>query len=193
MTLFIGDITKGIPMGLASPDSGSGGGGGGDLPSNLAYTDKEQSFTKENIFAGGLKALSVSETDIRKLETEIELITEADVSTGKTFSKIQYKVSDYENGILSGSMISTVLTDRMLNNFGYKPLTSVQYEALENPEVNTLYRLTDTGKVYLGSIDMSGGSSSKVTTMSAGLPIGGQNKGYVGTDTVTVTDVETVT
>lgn len=192
MTLYIGDITKGIPMGLASPDSGSGGGGGGDLPSNLAYLDQVQSFTRENTFTGGLKTTAESVSGTEKIVSTIELITEPDASAGLVGIQIKYIAAAYQNNILTGTIESTVLTDKDLGGFKYKALTSSQYEALGTPDKDTMYRITDTGKVYLGTVDISGGGGgSAVPSMYAGSLAGGQNSGNVGEVTITVDDLET--
>lgn len=69
----------------------------------------------------------------------------------------------------------------------YRALTDAEYTALETKSENTMYRITDTGKVYLGETDISGGSAAVMTTQ-AGLGLGAENTGYVGTTTVTVTN-----
>lgn len=69
----------------------------------------------------------------------------------------------------------------------YQALTNAEYTALETKSENTMYRITDTGKVYLGETDISGGGGAVMTTQ-AGLGLGAENTGYVGTTTVTVTN-----
>lgn len=69
--------------------------------------------------------------------------------------------------------------------------TSTEYSAIETKDYKTLYRLTDTNEVYLGSIKLTGGGNI-IAGMYAGIPAGGQNTGYVGTETVTTYDQKTI-
>lgn len=70
--------------------------------------------------------------------------------------------------------------------FGYMTITAKGYSEL-TPDPDTMYRLTDTNEVYLGSIKLTGGGNI-IAGMYAGRPAGGQNTGYVGTQTVTTYD-----
>ena len=56
------------------------------------------------------------------------------------------------------TVIATVLT----NNTGISSWegTSTEYSAIETKDYKTLYRLTDTNKVYLGDIELTGGSGT---------------------------------
>lgn len=72
----------------------------------------------------------------------------------------------------------------------YKTLTSTEYEALSTKDADTMYRLTDTNEVYLGSIKLTGGGNV-VAGMYAGTFAGGQNTGHVGTNTVSTYDPPT--
>lgn len=72
----------------------------------------------------------------------------------------------------------------------YKTLTSTEYEALSTKDADTMYRLTDTNEVYLGSIKLTGGGNV-VAGMYAGTLAGGQNTGHVGTNTVSTYDPPT--
>lgn len=116
----------------------------------------------------------------------------------------------WENGIKANSVTSNFLTDNLVTagagitvtkknngveigsatgNLKYSTLTSTEYSTL-TPDPDTMYRLTDTNEVYLGSIKLTGGGSV-VAGMYAGIPAGGQNTGYVGTNTVTTYDPTT--
>lgn len=75
-------------------------------------------------------------------------------------------------------------------NLKYWTGTSTEYEAIATPNADTIYRLTDTNEVYLGSIKLTGGGNI-IAGMYAGIPTGGQNTGYVGTNTVTTYDPPT--
>lgn len=72
----------------------------------------------------------------------------------------------------------------------YKTLTSTEYEALSTKDADTMYRLTDTNEVYLGSIKLTGGGNV-VAGMYAETLAGGQNTGHVGTNTVSTYDPPT--
>lgn len=72
----------------------------------------------------------------------------------------------------------------------YKTLTSTKYEALSTKDADTMYRLTDTNEVYLGSIKLTGGGNV-VAGMYARTYAGGQNTGHVGTNTVSTYDPPT--
>lgn len=122
----------------------------------------------------------------------------------------QFIVEDWEGGILLGSITKNFLTDYSViagtgitvtkknkgveigsatGNLKYSTLTSTEYSEL-TPNPDTMYRLTDTNEVYLGSIKLTGGGNI-IAGMYAGIPAGGQNTGYVGTNTVTTYDPET--
>ena len=116
----------------------------------------------------------------------------------------------WENGIPIGKIESNFLTDNSViagtginvtkknaaveissatGNLKYSTATSIEYSEL-TPDPDTIYRLTDTNEVYLGTIKLTGGGNV-VAGMYAGIPAGGQNTGYVGTNTVTTYDPPT--
>lgn len=72
----------------------------------------------------------------------------------------------------------------------YKTLTSTEYEALSTKDADTMYRLTDTNEVYLGTIKLTGGGNV-VAGEYAGTLAGGRNTGHVGTNTVSTYDPPT--
>lgn len=121
--------------------------------------------------------------------------------TAPSDSVVMY-INDYYNGSASnGTADRVVISGPLYNKLNsieypvlnsstgvlYRALTDAEYTALETKSENTMYRITDTGKVYLGETDISGGSAVVMTTQ-AGLGLGAENTGYVGTTTVTVTN-----
>ena len=111
-------------------------------------------------------------------ETEAEGTKSITLETRRTF----YAQEGDEYEVVDSQL---VLTDK--TGILYRALTDAEYTALETKSENTMYRITDTGKVYLGETDISGGSAAVMTTQ-AGLGLGAENTGYVGTTTVTVTN-----
>lgn len=124
----------------------------------------------------------------------------------------QFIRESWENGVLAGKVILNFLTDNSVTagegititkkntgveisstvgNLKYSTLTSTEYSEL-TPNSDTMYRLTDTNEVYLGTIKLTGGGSI-TPSMYAGIPAGGQNTGYIGKNTVTVRDIEPTT
>lgn len=73
----------------------------------------------------------------------------------------------------------------------YKTLTSTEYEALSTKDADTMYRLTDTNQVYLGTIELTGGGANIAAAMFAEISPGGRNTGHVGTNTVSTYDPPT--
>ena len=111
-------------------------------------------------------------------ETEAEGTKSITLETRRTF----YAQEGDEYEVVDSQL---VLTDK--TGILYRALTNAEYTALETKSENTMYRITDTGKVYLGETDISGGGGAVMTTQ-AGLGLGAENTGYVGTTTVTVTN-----
>lgn len=99
---------------------------------------------------------------------------------------IKFTNSTSNNGVWTDNVNATVLTDK--TGILYKALTEAEYTALGTKSENTIYRLTDTNKVYLGSIELTGGSGGLTPVDTAGLGLGAATGGYVGTTTVTVTN-----
>lgn len=93
----------------------------------------------------------------------------------------------YTNGILEGITNAKILTQH--NGIAFVKLTEQEYTDLVNKNSTTMYILTDTNKVYLGSIELTGGGGSVLTpAVTAGLGLGTEDTGYVGTTTITVTN-----
>lgn len=102
---------------------------------------------------------------------------------------IKFTTSTSNNGIWTDNVNATVLTDK--TGIQYKALTSTEYTELQTKSDSTIYKLTDTNQVYLGTIPLTGGGGNATPSMYAGIPAGGQNTGYVGTNTVTTYDPPT--
>lgn len=72
----------------------------------------------------------------------------------------------------------------------YKTLTSTEYEALSTPDADTMYRLTDTQQVYLGTIPLTGGASAQYKTLLINNYDNATQSNLGGSTTVQVTDTE---
>lgn len=101
---------------------------------------------------------------------------------------IKFTTSTADNGIWTDNVNATVLTDK--TGIQYQALTSAQYNELQTKSDSTIYRLTDTNEVYLGTIPLTGGANI-AAAMFAGILPGGQNTGHVGTNTVSTYDPPT--
>ena len=64
----------------------------------------------------------------------------------------------YTNGILEGTRNDNILTE--YNGITFVKLTAQEYTDLPNKKSTTMYILTDTNKVYLGTMELTGGGSS---------------------------------
>ena len=102
---------------------------------------------------------------------------------------IKFTTSTSTNGIWTDNVNATVLTDK--TGIQYKALTSTEYTELPTKSDSTIYKLTDTQQVYLGTIPLTGGGGNVTPAMYAGIPAGGQNTGHVGTNTVSTYDPPT--
>lgn len=72
----------------------------------------------------------------------------------------------------------------------YKTLTSTEYEALSTPDADTMYRLTDTNEVYLGTIPLTGGANAQYKTLLINNYDNATQTNLGGSTTVQVTDTE---
>lgn len=72
----------------------------------------------------------------------------------------------------------------------YKTLTSTEYEALSTKDPDTMYRLTDTNEVYLGTIPLTGGASAQYKTLLINNYDNATQTNLGGSTTVQVTDTE---
>lgn len=72
----------------------------------------------------------------------------------------------------------------------YKTLTSAEYEALSTKDPDTMYRLTDTNEVYLGTIPLTGGANAQYKTSLINNYDNATQTNLGGSTTVQVTDTE---
>ena len=98
-------------------------------------------------------------------------------------------VTHYNNGWELSKRTTSLLPKT--GSLKYWKGTAEQYTAIATKNVDTLYNVTDTQQVYLGTIPLTGGGGSVTPSMYAGIPAGGQNTGHVGTNTVTTYDPPT--
>lgn len=95
-------------------------------------------------------------------------------------------------GIKVGDGLS-ITDDGVLSASGglrYKTLTSTEYEALSTKDADTMYRLTDTNEVYLGTIPLTGGASAQYKTLLINNYDNATQTNLGGSTTVQVTDME---
>lgn len=95
-------------------------------------------------------------------------------------------------GIKVGDGLS-ITDDGVLSASGglrYKTLTSTEYEALSTKDADTMYRLTDTNEVYLGTIPLTGGASAQYKTLLINNYDNATQTNLGGSTTVQVTDTE---
>lgn len=95
-------------------------------------------------------------------------------------------------GIKVGDGLS-ITDDGVLSASGglrYKTLTSTEYEALSTKDADTMYRLTDTQQVYLGTIPLTGGASAQYKTLLINNYDNATQTNLYGSTTVQVTDTE---
>ena len=75
---------------------------------------------------------------------------------------IKFTTSTANNGVWTDNVNATVLTDK--TGIQYKALTSAEYTELQTKSDSTIYKLTDTNQVYLGTIPLTGGASAQQST-----------------------------
>lgn len=95
-------------------------------------------------------------------------------------------------GIKVGDGLS-ITDDGVLSASGglrYKTLTSTEYEALSTKDADTMYRLTDTNEVYLGTIPLTGGANAQYKTLLINNYDNTTQTNLGGSTTVQVTDTE---
>ena len=95
-------------------------------------------------------------------------------------------------GIKVGDGLS-ITDDGVLSASGglrYKTLTSTEYEALSTKDADTMYRLTDTNEVYLGTIPLTGGANAQYKTLLINNYDNATQTNLGGSTTVQVTDTE---
>ena len=155
-----------------------------DVVSNLlAFDYTHTSGTSNNYRSNGFFIFNKQNSYIGSFTTNGILFTAGDEPS------IKFTTSTANNGIWTDNIDATVLTDK--TGIQYQALTSAEYTELQTKSDSTIYRLTDTNQVYLGTIPLTGGGGALAPSMYAGIPAGGQNTGHVGTNTVTTYDPPT--
>lgn len=146
-----------------------------EVPSTGKYTQRYFQFTASNEGATA-QIVRINYQNGRPVaEINNTFLTTGNVTAGEGIT-----VTPKNQGVEIGSATG---------NLKYSTLTSTEYSEL-TPNADTIYRLTDTNEVYLGSIKLTGGGNI-IAGMYAGIPAGGQNTGYVGTQTVITYDQTT--
>ena len=82
------------------------------------------------------------------------------------------------------------VTEVVTTGLRYKTLTSTEYEALSTKDADTMYRLTDTNEVYLGTIPLTGGANAQYKTLLINNYDNATQTNLGGSTTVQVTDTE---
>ena len=101
---------------------------------------------------------------------------------------IKFTNSTSNDGVWTDEIKATVLTDK--SGILYQALTEAQYTALETKSDNTMYRLTDTNEVYLGTIPLTGGASAQYKALLINNYDNATQTNLGGSTTVQVTDTE---
>lgn len=101
---------------------------------------------------------------------------------------IKFTTSTANNGVWTDNVNATVLTDK--TGIQYKALTSAEYTELPTKSDSTMYRLTDTNEVYLGTIPLTGGANAQYKTLLINNYDNATQTNLGGSTTVQVTDTE---
>jgi hypothetical protein len=88
------------------------------------------------------------------------------------------------------AVVDLGVTKVVTTGLRYKTLTSTEYEALSTKDADTMYRLTDTNEVYLGTIPLTGGASAQYKTLLINNYDNATQTNLGGSTTVQVTDTE---
>ena len=117
-------------------------------------------------------------------------ITIINVSSG------EFSIGDCDTPLIlysSDEILANValgVTKVVTTGLRYKTLTSTEYEALSTKDADTMYRLTDTNEVYLGTIPLTGGASAQYKTLLINNYDNATQTNLGGSTTVQVTDTE---
>lgn len=162
-------------------------------PSNMVTTNTEQFITGRKIIndlrvsgAGGIKDdRGVPFIQTSQINNIWNWVLGSNDSTYFKDIYVRRNTSGEYINIDSGN-ISDYLTTGGLK---YWTGTESDYIAIETKDVNTLYRTTDTNKVYLGSIALGGSSTALNTGSLAGVVYGPVETTNTVTTTVSVKEV----
>lgn len=117
-------------------------------------------------------------------------ITIINVSSGQfSIGNFDTQLRLYSSDEIQAS-VDLGVTKVVTTGLRYKTLTSTEYEALSTKDADTMYRLTDTNEVYLGTIPLTGGASAQYKTLLINNYDNATQTNLGGSTTVQVTDTE---
>lgn len=120
----------------------------------------------------------------RNQETIIN-VSSGQFSVGNSNTQLRLQSSDEIQAEVGLGVTKVVTT-----GLRYKTLTSTEYEALSTKDADTMYRLTDTNEVYLGTIPLTGGANAQYKTLLINNYDNATQTNLGGSTTVQVTDTE---
>ena len=140
---------------------------GGDAPTNMVTTDTEQTITGRKFIndlqvsgAGGIKDdRGVPFIQTSQIDGVWNWVLGSNDSTNFKDIYVRRNTSGEHINIDSGNISNYLST----GGLKYWTGTETDYTAIETKNADTLYRTTDTNKVYLGSIALGGSSFVSLT------------------------------
>lgn len=137
-------------------------GGIQDIPNPLIVSDTKESGTEKLVTSVKIEANSNLETKTSTGGVKIvsQHYQNGILSSESSLSLLQPSSLDFVNGFewTTDNKITTKAA-QALGNLKYAVLTQAEYEAAQK-NIDTLYRTSDTGNVYLGPIQLNGGGAS---------------------------------
>lgn len=156
--------------------------GWGSLPSATTETQGVVYLSTDEDFQPDEEG-NVDDTTACTPQTVVDYVQSVGLPIASTTTLGGIKVGDglsiTDDGVLSAS-----------GGLRYKTLTSTEYEALSTKDADTMYRLTDTNEVYLGTIPLTGGASAQYKTLLINNYDNATQTNLGGSTTVQVTDTE---
>lgn len=156
--------------------------GWGSLPSATTETQGVVHLSTDEDFQPDEEG-NVDDTTACTPQTVVDYVQSVGLPIASTTTLGGIKVGDglsiTDDGVLSAS-----------GGLRYKTLTSTEYEALSTKDADTMYRLTDTNEVYLGTIPLTGGANAQYKTLLINNYDNATQTNLGGSTTVQVTDTE---
>lgn len=156
--------------------------GWGSLPSATTETQGVVYLSTDEDFQPDEEG-NVDDTTACTPQTVVDYVQSVGLPIASTTTLGGIKVGDglsiTDDGVLSAS-----------GGLRYKTLTSTEYEALSTKDADTMYRLTDTNEVYLGTIPLTGGANAQYKTLLINNYDNATQTNLGGSTTVQVTDTE---
>lgn len=178
----IKDITNGVQIDDGDP-----------IPQTGTYYHKSIELNSvSSASLSGMKAVIEAYVNTYQDGTleRIEGVTIIDVSSGQfSIGNNRTQLRLYSSDEIQAEVDSGV-TKVVTTGLRYKTLTSTEYEALSTKDADTMYRLTDTNEVYLGTIPLTGGASAQYKTLLINNYDNATQTNLGGSTTVQVTDTE---